>query len=208
MIIIPVEKKVDFDIDSFWYFQTERRGYRRRRRKFLLTQPLDPLIDGYCLTRSDIRASNPLLLIQARAITISFIQNGDLTYQIIDPVSFYKNVYIEDPLPGQVYFDVIKKDVAGLLKDVFDSAVVSTMVNFTIDEALFEKFGTVAENVKELAQHKLDRIASGIRIVSVQRVDSTWPLQVNDAFLASINASQTKQQQISEATTYARKYDK
>ena len=214
MVNIPVEKKIDLDIDSFWYFQTDQEKLSDKKKTVSPGKPLDPLIDGYCLTRSDIRASQSQA---GSTLSTSSGQAGSgesdyniihtrwrLTYQIIDPVSFYKNVYIEDPMPNQIYFDVVKKDVAGVLKDVIDSAIVSTMVNFTIDEALYEKFGTVADNVKDLAQQKLDRMESGIRIVSIQRVDNTWPLQVNEAFLASINASQTKQQQISEATTYAR----
>ena len=202
MVNIPVEKKIDLDIDSFWYFQTDEEKLSAQKKKVPPDQPLDPLIDGYCLTRSDIRASS--LQAGSGESDYNIIHSKwRLTYQIVDPVSFYKNVYIADPSPGQVYFDVVRKDVTGLLKNVIDSSVVSTMVNFTIEEALFEKFGTVAEEVKALAQHKLDRIQSGIRIVSIQRVDNTWPLQVNEAFLASINASQIKQQQISEATTYA-----
>jgi modulator of FtsH protease HflK len=202
MVSIPVEKKIDLDIDSFWYFQTDEEKLSAQKKKVPPDQPLDPLFDGYCLTRSDIRASSTQAGSGESDYNIIH-SKWRLTYQIVDPVSFYKNVYITDPSPGQVYFDVVRKDVTGLLKDVIDSSVVSTMVNFTIEEALFEKFGTVAEEVKALAQRKLDLVQSGIRIVSIQRVDNTWPLQVNEAFLASINASQIKQQQISEATTYA-----
>ncbi len=202
MVSIPVEKKIDLDIDSFWYFQTDEEKLSAQKKKVPPDQALDPLIDGYCLTRSDIRASS--LQAGSGESDYNIIHSKwRLTYQIVDPVSFYKNVYITDPSPGQVYFDVVRKDVTGLLKDVIDSSVVSTMVNFTIEEALFEKFGTVAEEVKALAHAELDLVQSGIRIVSIQRVDNTWPLQVNEAFLASINASQIKQQQISEATTYA-----
>ena len=202
MITIPVKKQVDLDIDSFWYFQTDQEKLSDTKKTVSPSQPLEPLVDGYCLTRSDIRASSPAYSGESDYNIIHC--KWRLTYQIVDPISFYKNIYIEDPKPNEIYFDVVKKDLAGVLKDVLDSAVVSTMVNFTIDEALIEKFGTVAEDVKALAQQKLDRMESGIRIESIQRVDNTWPLQVNDAFLASINASQIKQQLISEATTYAR----
>jgi membrane protease subunit HflK len=201
MITIPVEQPVDLDINSFWYFQTDEERLSGQRKPVSPSQPLNPLVDGYTLTRSDIKAQG------ATAFTESDYNilhtRWRLTYQIVDPVSFYKNIYIEQPLPNQVYFDVVKKNLAGLLLNVFDSSVVSTMVNYTIDEALYSQFGTVADNVKGLTQKKLDTIQSGIRIVSVQRIESTWPMQVNDVFIASQNASQFKQQLISEATTYA-----
>ena len=203
MITIPVEKTVDLDIDSFWYFQTDEERLSSQKKQVSPRQALNPLIDGYCLTRSDVKLQDVGVLAESDYNILH--TRWRLTYKITDPVSFYKNIYIQQVQPGEIYFDVVKKGLSGMLIDIFDCAVVSTMVNFTIDEALYEKFGTVADDVKELTQKKLDQIESGIRIVSVQRVENTWPLQVNDAFLASINASQIKQQMISEATTYSQR---
>jgi membrane protease subunit HflK len=52
-------------------------------------------------------------------------------------------------------------------------------------------------------QEKLNKIESGIKVVSVYLTDITWPRQVDEAFLASIRASQTSQKAISVAKTYA-----
>lgn len=203
MITIPVGKTVDLDIDSFWYFQTDEEKLSPQKKQVQPSQPLNPLVDGYCLTRSDVRLQD--INTSAESDYNILHTRWRLTYQVSDPVSFYKNIHIPQPQPGEIYFDVVKKGLSPMLKDIFDSAVVTTMVNFTIDEALIEKFGTVTDNVKNLAQDKLDQLESGIKIISVQRVESIWPLQVNDAFIASQNASQYKQQLISEATTYAQK---
>ena len=203
MITIPVEKTVDLDIDSFWYYQTAEEKLSPQKKQVQPGQPLDPLMDGYCLTRSDVKSEGMGELSESDYNILH--TRWRLTYKITDPVSFYKNIYIQKEQPGEIYFDVVKKGLTPILKDIFDCAVVTTIVNYTIDEALYEKFGTVADKVQQLTQEKLDQIESGIRIVSVQRVENTWPLQVNDAFLASISASQIKQQLISEATTYSQR---
>ena len=204
MIIFPIDEKVDLDIDSFWYYQTAEEKLSQQRQSAPPGKALDPLIDGYCLTRSDtvLPSAQPGTMESDYNI---FHTRWRMIYQITDPVNFYKNIYIEEPLSSQIYFDVVKKQVAGMLKDILDSAVVSTMVNFTIDEALYTKYDKVSEDVAALIQQKLEQINSGIKIVSVQRTDNTWPMQVNDAFLAANIASQIKGQLISEATTYALK---
>jgi len=76
------------------------------------------------------------------------------------------------------------------------------MVNYTIDEAISSQ-DRIPKHVKRLLQEKLDKIESGIEVVSVQLTDITWPRQVNRAFLASIKASQESQKVISQAKGYA-----
>jgi membrane protease subunit HflK len=109
---------------------------------------------------------------------------------------------VQDPQPGQDYFDVMTYSIHPLLKAVFDDVVVSTMVNYTIDEAI-SGLGSISRDVKQSLQEKLDKIESGIKVVSVELTDSTWPRQVNKAFQASIDASQENQRTISEARGYA-----
>jgi len=79
------------------------------------------------------------------------------------------------------------------------------MVNYTIDEALFLSQDRITGHIGKLLQEKLDKIQSGINVVSVQLTDSIWPRQVNNAFLASLRASQESQKSISEAKGYAEK---
>jgi membrane protease subunit HflK len=125
-----------------------------------------------------------------------------LTYQIDDPERFFKDILVDDVKPDETYFDVATRSVTPLLKDLLESAVVSTMVNYTIDEAISSK-ASIPDDVKKLMQDMLDDINSGIKVVSVYLTDVTWPRQVDDAFLASIKASNTRQKTVTEAQSYA-----
>jgi len=202
IVKIPVAKKVNLSINSFWYYQRPEemlpKGPRDRTR---IEQTLDPIKDGYCITRSEKQSR-----------TIAGFTGSDyhlvhckwqLTYKIDDPERFFKNVYTEDVKPGQSYAVVYAKSITPLLEHLVADAVVTTMVNYTIDEVMFEQIGRVTKHVEKLLQEKLNKIESGIRVVSVQLTDITWPRQVDYAFLASIKASQESQKTISEAKGYA-----
>jgi len=200
IVKIPVAKKVNLLINSFWYHQTEQEILSGRERQIRPDEPLRPILDGYCITRSEKQTQS-----------ISASTGGDynivhskwqLTYQIDDPERFFKNVYIKDVKPGQSYFDVITKSITPFLKAMFDDAVVTAMVHYTIDEALSSQ-DIIPDDVRKFLQEKLNKIESGIKVVSVELPDTTWPRQVNEAFLASHRASQESQKAISEARTYA-----
>jgi len=54
MVKIPVEKKVDLTVRSFWYYQSPERMLSEpsiEKTRFL--PELDPIKDGYCITRSE-----------------------------------------------------------------------------------------------------------------------------------------------------------
>lgn len=201
VVKIPVEKKVNLAINSFWYEEKPQANERIER-------TLNPKRDGYCITRSEKQTE-----------TIGGSEGSDynilhckwqLTYQVKDPElnnpeRFFKNVYVENIKSGQIYLDIMKENITPLLKNLFEDAVVTAMVNYTIDEAMFEKVGSLTEHVKKLLQTKLDKIESGITVESVQLTDITWPRQVNAAFEALISASQDSQKTIDEARTYAQK---
>jgi len=202
IIKIPVAKTVDLAINSFWYYESLREklppGPKNRPR---IKESLGPLIDGYCITRSEKQSR-----------TASGSEGSDynivhcrwqLTYQIDNPELFFKNVYIEDIKPGQIYFDVITKNVTPLLENLIEGAVTTATVNYTVDEVMFEQVAKVTDHVKRLLQENLDAIESGIKVVTVQLTDKSWPRQVDDAFLNSLRASQESQRAISEARTYA-----
>ncbi len=105
-------------------------------------------------------------------------------------------------MPGQIYFDVMTASIKPLLESVVENAVVNALVRYSIDEALLST-DTIRRHVSRLVQEKLDELESGIRVTQVQLVDVQWPKQVDDAFQAFVTASQTSQQAISEARTYA-----
>jgi len=205
LVKIPVGQKVTMAINSFWYYQTPKeilaggKGYARR------TDPLRPMIDGYCVTRSEKYAE-----------TVGDSEGSDynivhckwkLTYKVNDNQAerFFRNVYVEEVKPGEDYTVVIAGSVEPLLKSVVEDAVVTSMVNYTIDEVKFERVAAVTSHVRGLIQRKLDEMETGLEVVSLQLTDSTWPLQVDRAFEASIVASQASQQALSEARTYANK---
>jgi membrane protease subunit HflK len=201
IVKIPVAKKTNLAVNSFWYFQHQSEllpeGPKTRIR---VPETLDPVKDGYCLTRSAE---------QSRSTTGSAGSDYNiahskwqLTYQIGDPERFFTNVYTADIRPGQSYADVITKSINPLLEYLVEGSVVTAMVNYTIDQVI-QNPGRISQHVESLLQQKLDRIQSGINVVSVQLTERAWPRQVDDAFLASIKASQTRQRAISEAKGYA-----
>lgn len=200
IVKIPVEKKVNLPINSFWYYQTTDEMLGRTPTTAIRVPPnLDPRREGYCITRGE-KKTQPLAGSAGSDYNIVHCK-WQLTYQINDAEDFFKNVYIQDPKPGQDYFDVMTSSINPLLKAVFDDAVVSIMVNYAIDDAISGD-DDISKDVKKFLQKKLDNIESGIKVVSIELTDSTWPRQVNDAFRAFIDASQLNQRTISEARGY------
>ena len=202
MVKIPVEKKVDLTVRSFWYYQSpERMLSEPSIEKTRIMPELDPINDGYCITRSEEQNE-----------TISGSGGSDynivhckwqLTYQIDAPERFFRNIYVEDVKPGDIYFDVITESITPLLQNLFEDAIVTATVNYTIDDVMFEKVASLTEHIRGLLQDKLDTIESGIKVVRVQLTDKTWPRQVDVAFQVSVSASQGSEQTISKARTDA-----
>ncbi len=201
IVKIPIKKKVNLAINSFWYFQTSLDLESTTKRRVSPSEPLNPLRDGYCITRSGKQSAaiggmggNDYNIVHSK---------WQLTYQIVDPESFFKNIYVEDVKPGQDYFDAITKSINPLLQAVFNDAVVTAMVHYTIDEALSSQ-DRIPDHVAKLMQQKLThQIHSGIKVVSVQLNDMEPPRQVNLAFQALNKASQQSETAISQAKTYA-----
>jgi len=206
IIRIPVAKKVNLAVSSFWYRETTRdllgEGPKERAP---VTETLDPVTDGYCMTRSQMDSGD---VTSASDSDYNLVHcKWQLTYKIDDPQLFFRNTYVDlENIPGgQNYADVITRNVTGLLGHIAGDAVVAALVNYTIDDVMFEQVARVTEHVRKLLQEKLDKIESGIKVVSVQMTDKTWPRQVDAAFQAAIKASQDSQKAISEARTYAEK---
>jgi membrane protease subunit HflK len=214
IVKIPVERTISLPIDSFWYHETasERLSGQTRIRE---TDPLRPLEDGYCLTRGEQEAHSLLISkIQKENAERAQADNGNrqqpvlgtagsdynivhtrwqLTYKIDNPERFFKNVQIREVEPGEAYYDVIRQDLTPFLSSIFEDAVVRTMVNYTIDEAISSR-DQIPQDVEEFLQDKLDAIESGIQVVSVQLTNSVYPPQVKAAFEASTLASQQRDQ--------------
>jgi modulator of FtsH protease HflK len=207
MIKIPTKKTVNLPIESFWY-----RESATGQAAFRETDPLNPILDGYCLTRSQISVSNTGDVNSVNKQTGS-TNTGEsdynivhtrwqLTYQINNIESFIRNIQLRQIKPGEIYFDVIREQINPLLKSLFESSVVSTLVNYTIDDAIKSR-DKIPRDVVSLLQNKLDAIKSGIKVVSAQLINSVCPPQVKTAFDASTLASQQSEKEITNARTKA-----
>jgi regulator of protease activity HflC (stomatin/prohibitin superfamily) len=206
IIRLPVQKKINMGLNLFWYYVKPGEEMKEATGEKTYAPPtLNPLIDGYCLVRGERQTA-------AAAVTEGSDYNilhskWVLTYQITDPESFFKSCFVDDSQlqAGQNYADVIEQNVTSMLQNLMADAVVRTMVNYTIEEAMYERSAGVTDHVRRLLQDKLDKIDSGITIVGVQRNRIAVPRQVEDAFQAAHTAVATKEKTISEAKLYAEK---
>jgi membrane protease subunit HflK len=200
MVKIPTEEQVTLPVNSFWYFQTQDEIVSKTPRRVELDQPLNPSRDGYCLTRGETMKGDH---IGASGDDYNIVHcKWLLTYQIGDVERFFRNVYVKDVRPGEDYGKSIRESVAPLLQYLVEDAVVTAMVNYTIDEAL-ESREKIQRHVKKLLEEKLEDIESGIKVVSVYPVEMTYPRQVSVAFQAAIGASQQSEIEITNAKTEA-----
>ena len=232
VVKIPVENQVTLRINSFWYKEGREdilgEGAKPRR---YFPDKLNPVSEGYCLTRSQEKGTRPFSLDatiatedtletatpQARAggasesTLIEAVEGSDynivhsrweIIYQIGDVERFFKSVHMRDVLPGQVYFDVMRESLTPLLRSVVEDAVVDALVHYSIDEAL-QSIDTIPRHVRRLVQEKLDAMGSGIAVTSVQLVEVAWPKQVDEAFQEYVKASQERGKAVSNARSYA-----
>jgi len=203
LVRIPVAKKINLPIDAFWYYQypSEQLPDGPKPNQYVPPE-LDPLRDGYCITRSQEQTGYAG---QSSGNDYNIVHcKWQLTYKIQDPERFFRNVYVKPVKPGQLYFDIVKTSVAELLEPLIKDAVVTAMVNYSIDEAILSP-DRIPNHVRRLIQQKLNDIQSGIECISVQLTDIIWPRQVNQAFLASIRASNESERTIEKAQTKAEK---
>ncbi|MEN6386580.1 MAG: protease modulator HflK [Phycisphaerales bacterium] len=175
-------------IDSFWYDEKNPYG----------ENTLNPVADGYCLTRNEAIAD-----LNTGGSDYNIVHSKwQLVYRIADCEQFYKNVMLQSPQPGQTLIDVIPKSVEPFLKSLADEAIVVTMVNFSIDEAIKSDM-QISRETEKVLQKKLDDLECGIEVDSMQLTQCIWPRQVNDSFVASIKASNETDKMIREAKGYA-----
>lgn len=193
IVKIPVSGTQKLGIDSFWYFDPS--GGKGR-----VPDTLNPIQDSYCLTRNDSvegMQSNDYNLVHCK---------WQLNYTIEDdPFAFFKNINVRQVKPGEVYSDVIAESVNPLLQCVCENTIISTLVKYSIDEATTTAKSKIASDVKKIVQKKLDSLGTGISVKDMQILVITWPRQVNEAFQASIKASQTRKKIETDAWGYYEK---
>ncbi|MEN6334593.1 MAG: protease modulator HflK [Phycisphaerales bacterium] len=210
MVKIPVEKNINLAVNTFWYKETQQDilggGVKPRNYR---SEKLDPLVEGYCLTRSQAAAAAQGPAVVGRQF-LGDSEGSDynivhtkwqINYQINSIEQFFRNVHVRDIKPGEVYADVMIENITPLLRSVVDDAIVSAMVHYTIDDAL-QSVDTIPRRVQQLVQQKLDALESGIRVVQMQLVSAKWPMQIDAAFEAYVAARQQSDQTITQARTY------
>ena len=194
IVRIPVTKRQVLEVKSFWYFMTpqeEMSGVLGRA-----SPQLDPLKDGFCITRSEssIGSGADYGILHAK---------WNLVYTISDIELFFSNIYYRAPSPGEDFYDVVEEDVTPLLKALIEDAVVTTTVNYSIDDAISNR-SVIANEVRRRLQDKFDKVKSGITIDAVQITALTWPRQVDREFEGASKASQQSRVLVTEAEGYAR----
>jgi membrane protease subunit HflK len=206
IIKVPVQRKINLPLNVFWYYQKPGEEMDEAvNEKAYFMPTLNPLTDGYCIVRGEKQEPNATV---SEGSDYNILHSKwVLTYQITDPESFYKNCYIDAGRlqAGQNYGDIIEQGVTPLLENLLADAIVRTMVNYSVEEAMYERSSGVTEQVRRLLQEKLNKIDSGIKVVAVQRNRIAVPRQVEDAFQAAHTAVQTKEKTISEAKLYSEK---
>ena len=92
IVKIPVKKRISLPINSFWYFETKREMLPESPKGPVRIDPtLDPLKDGYCITRSAKQGRN---VIGFSGSDYNIVHcKWKLTYQICDSERYFKNIY-------------------------------------------------------------------------------------------------------------------
>ena len=197
IVRIPVTKVQTLNIDSLWYYETPQEKVSNISGRPGKT--LNPVRDGYCLTRNDSITNedgNDYNIVHSK---------WKLTYVIDRPQRFFRNIFYRPLRPGEDFLDVAGETVNPLLESMAADSIVTTMVNYSIEEAIVSK-SMIADDVERLLQEKLDRIESGITVVAMQVSGKiTWPRQVDLAFQLSNKASQKKDEVKRAARGYAEK---
>jgi membrane protease subunit HflK len=198
VVKIPVGQVVTLPIDSFWYFQTKDEILSGSKRRVRPDAPLKPMMDGYCITRSQ---EYDEMGGHSDGSDYNILHcKWEMTYKVGDEQAerFFRNVYVKEPKPGEDYTAVIAQSVNPLLESLVEDAVVTSLVSFTIEEVK-ESVAAVTSQVRGLIQKKLDTMETGLEVVSLQLNESTWPRQVNEAFDNLVAARQASDQAMSEA---------
>lgn len=110
-----------------------------------------------------------------------------VSYNVTDPISYILNVENEEEL----------------ITSAVSNAVINTIGNFSVDEALRTQLEKINRLILKKAQNELDVLDVGITLGAVYIERSVPPLQVMEAFNRVIRAEQIKSASINEGNAYA-----
>ncbi len=194
MIKIPAERTYNLNIDDFWYYLSDNEKLQKTPPAIDPNQPLIPIRDGYCLTRSEKREDSDVKGNDYNLVHTKW----EINYQIINPELFFTKVQIPNKKVNDITQDVFKEGLEPILRYVLEDVVVTTMVNYTIDEAIIST-SRIRDDVKERLQAKLREIDSGVLVKTVQLESAEVPRQVKKDFDLSMEASQNRSKAITDA---------
>lgn len=145
-----------------------------------LTIGYTDLADG---TTADNTAESTMITSDMNFIMVDFY----VTYQVTDPVAF---LYHSD-------------DPAGILKNMVQNAIRSTVSAYPVDSVLTVAKSDIQTNIKEVVKENLETSDIGLSIVDIQMQDAEPPTQeIKDAFAGVETEKQNKESAINEANKY------
>lgn len=195
VIRIPVQRVQSLTIETFWYARSEQERLTGKPDMFV-PNTLNPQIDGYCLTRNDQQTG-------LGGSDYNIVHSlWTITYRIHSPIDFFQTVYVRSRQPGEDFLDAAADTLRPLLNSLACDAIVSSLVHYSIDEAV-RSVGDISARVAQTLQRRLDELGSGLLIDAVRADRIVWPRQVDEAFLASNRARQESAQAVIDAQTFA-----
>ncbi|MBN2589375.1 MAG: hypothetical protein JXA96_05910 [Sedimentisphaerales bacterium] len=194
MVKIPSERTYDLTIDSFWYYLSDNEKMLENPPAVNPDKPLHPIRDGYCLTRSEKREDSDAKGNDYNLVHTEWV----IQYKIDNPELFFTNVQIPEKKISDISQDVFQEALEPIMRNLLEDVVVTTMVKFTIDEAITSK-SRIPTQVKNQLNIKLDAIDSGVEVKNVLLKKAEVPIQVKKAFDLSFEASQIRDTLITNA---------
>ena len=123
-------------------------------------------------------------------------------FELAAPLDYVGNIYQDDVGASA---QAVRRQMGDLVRTTLESAVVQVSGQYGIDEVLGVSTDRMQEQVKALAQAKLDKLVSGIRVRSVRVEDPTAPIVVKPSFIEVTSNESRKQEMINAAKKEADK---
>ena len=166
IIRIPVERVQGLSLDSFWYHETPQEKLSGKR--IVTSQELNPLVDGYCLTRNE--GDTDLVGTDYNIVH----SDWTISYRIEQPEFFFENIYMRSRSRARTSR---RRDRDGGPADpgLASDAVVTTDGRLQYPTDAIKSNTDIARDVKDLLQRKLDAIKAAFASSRCGRVGSPGP---------------------------------
>ena len=166
----------EIEINDFWIFESPEDRTRPLIERSAPPKGLRPGYDGALLT-----GDQSLYHVRLRC-----------EYQIRSG-----NDRLDERIHPAIQYKLNVTDAVEMMRSAVCSAAIRAAGHRTIDD-LYGNRGNFAEEVKKLAQKRIDDLLSGMRIVNVSVTEATWPLQTLRNFAAA-EAAKRKNKEVTDA---------